>query len=87
MANVSYNFLKRFHGNPILCPKICFRTVDTKLPPGDYCDVWSGELELNQCTGKTITVDHDGLISFFLNYLLIIFRFIWLFQLNLLTYP
>ncbi|VDN60120.1 unnamed protein product [Dracunculus medinensis] len=62
-------------------------TVDTKLPPGDYCDVWSGELELNQCTGKTITVDHDGLISFFLNYLLIIFRFIWLFQLNLLTYP
>jgi len=32
-------------------------TIQTGLPPGDYCDVISGGLEGGSCTGKTITVD------------------------------
>jgi len=32
-------------------------TIQTGLPPGDYCDIISGNLEGGRCTGKTITVD------------------------------
>ncbi len=32
----------------------------TCLPAGTYCDVISGDLVNNQCTGKSITVGSDG---------------------------
>ncbi|XP_018351449.1 PREDICTED: alpha-amylase-like [Trachymyrmex septentrionalis] len=32
----------------------------TSLQPGTYCDVISGNLEDNKCTGKTVTVDQNG---------------------------
>ncbi len=35
----------------------------TGLPQGQYCDVISGNLEQNRCTGKTITVQADGRAS------------------------
>jgi len=32
----------------------------TSLQPGIYCDVISGNLKNNVCTGKTVTVDQNG---------------------------
>lgn len=37
-----------------------FRNTQTTLPAGDYCDVYSGDLVNNQCTGTQITVDNNG---------------------------
>lgn len=34
--------------------------LSTGLPPGKYCDVISGEVKLDRCTGKTIVVGSDG---------------------------
>lgn len=36
------------------------RTLQTKLPPGTYCDVISGNLENGVCTGKSVIVDETG---------------------------
>ena len=36
------------------------RFAQTCLPAGTYCDVISGDLVNNQCTGKSITVGSDG---------------------------
>uniref|UniRef100_A0A0N5AFH8 Alpha-amylase n=1 Tax=Syphacia muris TaxID=451379 RepID=A0A0N5AFH8_9BILA len=35
-------------------------TVDTGLPAGSYCDVWSGELQNGACTGVTVNVNSEG---------------------------
>lgn len=35
------------------------QTLVTCLPPGTYCDVISGNLENNKCTGKVVTVGQD----------------------------
>lgn len=35
------------------------QTLFTCLQPGTYCDVISGNLENNKCTGKTVTVNED----------------------------
>lgn len=32
----------------------------TCLPPGTYCDIISGSKSGEVCTGKSVTVDHDG---------------------------
>lgn len=40
------------------------RNAVTTLPPGDYCDVFSGELKGNSCTGLKITVDQNGVANF-----------------------
>ena len=32
----------------------------TCLPAGTYCDVISGDVSADQCTGKSIVVDTDG---------------------------
>lgn len=36
------------------------QSLQTCLPSGTYCDVISGDLVNNQCTGKSITVGSDG---------------------------
>ncbi|XP_072766716.1 alpha-amylase 1 [Anoplolepis gracilipes] len=36
------------------------QTLITCLQPGTYCDVISGNLMNNKCTGKVVTVDEDG---------------------------
>ncbi|KAH7729210.1 Protein C50B6.7 [Aphelenchoides avenae] len=40
------------------------RDAVTTLPAGDYCDVFSGELKGNSCTGLKITVSDKGIASF-----------------------
>ncbi|CAG9125505.1 unnamed protein product [Plutella xylostella] len=35
-------------------------SLQTCLPAGTYCDVISGEKSHHSCTGKTVTVGHDG---------------------------
>lgn len=47
-----------FNGDPAVDLKL---TVQTRLPPGAYCDVISGRLLNGSCTGKNITVDNDGM--------------------------
>nr|AAF73435.1 alpha amylase [Zabrotes subfasciatus] len=34
--------------------------LQTSLPPGTYCDVITGDISNNSCTGKTVTVRGDG---------------------------
>lgn len=36
------------------------RTLQTRLPPGNYCDVISGNLVKGKCTGKIVQVENDG---------------------------
>lgn len=38
--------------------------LQTGLPPGNYCDVISGNLDHGRCTGKTITVNNDRTARF-----------------------
>ncbi|XP_076678897.1 alpha-amylase-like isoform X2 [Andrena cerasifolii] len=35
-------------------------TLKSCLPPGTYCDVITGNLENGRCTGKSVTVQHNG---------------------------
>lgn len=35
-------------------------TIKSSLPAGTYCDVISGSLEDERCTGKTVTVQPNG---------------------------
>jgi len=37
------------------------QSLQTCLPAGTYCDVISGDLSNDQCTGKSITVGNDGM--------------------------
>lgn len=37
------------------------------LPAGNYCDVISGEVYGGKCTGKTVTVDENGMADFEIN--------------------
>jgi hypothetical protein len=37
------------------------RTLFSCLQPGTYCDVISGNLENNRCTGKSVKVDENGM--------------------------
>ncbi|XP_057336494.1 alpha-amylase A-like [Microplitis mediator] len=37
------------------------RNLTTGLPAGRYCDVITGEVENNKCTGKIVHVDKDGI--------------------------
>lgn len=53
---------------------IIFRNTQTTLPAGVYCDVYSGDLVNNQCTGTQITVGSDGKLFFFRNLKNEIFR-------------
>ncbi|MET7418670.1 carbohydrate-binding module family 20 domain-containing protein [Dactylosporangium sp. NPDC005555] len=39
------------------------RTFDTGLPAGTYCDVTSGTVRGNRCTGPTVTVGKGGALS------------------------
>lgn len=36
-------------------------TLQTSLPGGSYCDIISGEVRGNRCTGRMITVDRKGM--------------------------
>lgn len=38
-------------------------TMATSLEPGEYCDVLSGELAQDGCTGETVTVGEGGVVS------------------------
>ncbi|GAB6025608.1 Alphaamylase [Chamberlinius hualienensis] len=40
--------------------------VETKMPPGRYCDVITGEVVNGSCTGRIVSVDYNGKISLFL---------------------
>jgi hypothetical protein len=35
--------------------------LQTSLPAGNYCDIISGEKQGSSCTGKSITVNTDGM--------------------------
>jgi alpha-amylase len=35
-------------------------TIQTGLSAGTYCDIISGEIVNNACTGKSVTVNSDG---------------------------
>ncbi|CAH1798950.1 unnamed protein product [Owenia fusiformis] len=41
--------------------------LQTGLPSGDYCDVISGDVTENGCTGTTVSVDGNGFASVFLS--------------------
>jgi len=41
-------------------PSPLYQLLQTCLPAGTYCDVISGNVSDNQCTGKSIVVDTDG---------------------------
>lgn len=41
-------------------------TLRTSLPGGSYCDVISGEMRENKCTGGVVVVDNKGLANIFI---------------------
>uniref|UniRef100_A0A1W7RB82 Alpha-amylase n=1 Tax=Hadrurus spadix TaxID=141984 RepID=A0A1W7RB82_9SCOR len=43
------------------------QTLPTGLPPGTYCDVISGKVEDNKCTGRSVNVGHDGKAKIFVD--------------------
>lgn len=40
------------------------KTLQTGLPPGDYCNTWDSEITDGECSGTTIAVYPDGTASF-----------------------
>nr|ACA34374.1 alpha-amylase [Lithobius forficatus] len=38
-------------------------TIQTGLPPGDYCDIISGNLKNGRCTGRVITIGNDRKVT------------------------
>lgn len=45
-------------------PRDLIATLQTGLPEGKYCDIISGRLKDNRCTGYSITVNQAGLARF-----------------------
>ena len=52
--------------NRLTCAFIFYRSMQTCLPAGSYCDVISGAKENGSCTGTTVNVDGSGMAQIYL---------------------